>query len=97
MIALADHVRACAWDLTLEAGACRAERAANGRDQSMTSSARTKMASDRESPRSRATRWFTTSPKTVGCSTGSSAGLAPLRIRSTYVAARRYILGKLGP
>src|SRR5206468_6758404 len=26
----------------------------------------------------------------VGCSTGSSAGLAPFKILSTYVAARRY-------
>ena len=33
----------------------------------------------------------------VGCSTGSSAGLAPLRILSTYTAARRYRSTKLTP
>jgi hypothetical protein len=38
-----------------------------------------------------------TSSKVVGCSTGSSAGLAPLRILSTYVAARRLPSGLLGP
>jgi hypothetical protein len=32
-----------------------------------------------------------TSSYLVGCSTGISAGLAPLRILSTYTAARRYI------
>ena len=32
---------------------------------------------------------LTTSSKIVGCSTGSSFGLAPFRILSTYVAARR--------
>src|SRR6266851_135619 len=38
-----------------------------------------------------------TSSNLVGCSTGKSAGLAPLRILSTYVAARRNKSGKLGP
>src|SRR5262245_40891918 len=33
----------------------------------------------------------------IGCSTGRSAGLAPLRILSTYVAARRYRSVMLGP
>jgi hypothetical protein len=33
---------------------------------------------------------FTTSSNFVGCSTGRSAGLAPLKILSTYVPARRY-------
>jgi hypothetical protein len=32
----------------------------------------------------------------VGCSTGRSAGFAPLRILSTYVAARRNKSVKLG-
>src|SRR5262249_5781119 len=32
----------------------------------------------------------------IGCSTGRSAGLAPFRILSTYVAARRYKSAKLG-
>jgi len=57
---------------------------------SMISSARTKMVSDRDSPRNLAKRWLTTSAKRVGCSTGSSAGLAPLMIRWIYVAACRY-------
>ena len=35
--------------------------------------------------------------KLVGCSTGRSAGLAPFRILSTYVAARRYKSAKFAP
>src|SRR5262245_16113943 len=38
-----------------------------------------------------------TSSNFVGCSTGSSAGLTPLRILSTYVAARRKISASLAP
>jgi hypothetical protein len=38
-----------------------------------------------------------TSSNVVGCSTGRSAGLAPFRILSTYVAARRSRSGMLGP
>src|SRR5262249_21149975 len=38
-----------------------------------------------------------TSSNFVGCSTGRSPGLAPLRILSTYVAARRPTAEKLGP
>src|SRR5262249_25781597 len=38
-----------------------------------------------------------TSSKRVGCSTGTSAGLAPFRILSTYVAPRRHPSGRLGP
>src|SRR5262249_26370557 len=37
------------------------------------------------------------SSNVVGCSTGRSAGLAPLRILSTYVAARRNRSGTCGP
>ena len=33
----------------------------------------------------------------VGCSTGNSAGWAPFRILSTYVAARRHISRRFGP
>ena len=33
--------------------------------------------------------WLITSSNFVGCSTGRSAGLAPLRILSTNLAARR--------
>ena len=32
-----------------------------------------------------------------GCSTGRSAGLAPFKILSTYVAARRYKSGMFAP
>src|SRR5262245_46384709 len=38
-----------------------------------------------------------TSSNFIGCSTGKSAGLAPLRILSTYVAARRNRSGWLAP
>jgi hypothetical protein len=38
-----------------------------------------------------------TSSNLVGCSTGRSPGLAPFRIRSTYVAARRNKSGMFGP
>jgi tRNA(fMet)-specific endonuclease VapC len=38
-----------------------------------------------------------TKSKVVGCSTGRSAGLVPLRILSTYVAARRNSSGVLAP
>src|SRR5438552_7131328 len=37
------------------------------------------------------------SSKAVGCCIGKSLGLAPLRILSTYVAARRWMSGTLGP
>lgn len=40
---------------------------------------------------------FMTSSKCVGCSICRSLGLAPLRILSTYVAARRHIPGSLEP
>jgi hypothetical protein len=33
----------------------------------------------------------------VGCSTGRSAGLAPLKILSTYSAARCSMIGRFGP
>ena len=40
---------------------------------------------------------LTTSSNTVGRSTGSSAGFAPFRMQSAYVAARRNIAETLGP
>jgi hypothetical protein len=40
---------------------------------------------------------FITSSNLVGCSTGRSLGLAPLRILSTYVAARRQLSRTSGP
>src|SRR2546427_11908892 len=38
-----------------------------------------------------------TSVNLVGRSIGKSAALAPLRMRSTYIAARLYMSGRLGP
>src|SRR5262245_41706166 len=38
-----------------------------------------------------------TSSNFMGCSTGSSAGLAPFKILSTYAAARRHRSAPLGP
>src|SRR6266849_874436 len=40
---------------------------------------------------------LTTKSKVIGCSTGRSAGLAPLRILSTMAAARPYISVSLAP
>src|SRR5262244_3810594 len=40
---------------------------------------------------------FTTSSNLVGNWTGRSPGLAPLRMRSTYTAARRYASAKSTP
>src|SRR5881227_2964672 len=48
-------------------------------------------------PRAWAVFRFTTKSKVIGCSTGRSAGLVPLRIRSTWVAARWYSSSKLMP
>jgi len=42
-----------------------------------------------DTPRRLATFWFTMSSNLVGCSTGNSPGLAPLRSLSTYRAASR--------
>ena len=41
-------------------------------------------------------RWMASS-NFIGCSTGRSAGLVPVRILSTYVAARRYKSAMLTP
>src|SRR5438094_317933 len=48
-------------------------------------------------PSSLAVFKFIKSSNLVGCSTGSSAGFAPLRILSTYVAERRYNSALDGP
>src|SRR5438067_1070108 len=49
------------------------------------------------SPSSWAVFRLITKSNVVGRSTGRSAGLAPLRILSTWEAARRYISGSLAP
>jgi len=58
-------------------------------DHGMISSARTKNDWGIVSPSALAVLRLITSSNLVGCSTGRSAGLAPLRILSTNVAARR--------
>src|SRR5262249_35153939 len=70
-------------------------RAAQDRDElaahhSITSSARTKNVSEIARPSVLAVLRLTMSANFVGCSIGRSAGLAPLRMRSTKYAARRY-------
>ena len=55
----------------------------------LTWSARARIDDGRVTPSAFAVLRFTASSKIVGCSTGSSAGLAPLRIRSTWAATRR--------
>jgi|SoiMetStandDraft_2_1073263.scaffolds.fasta_scaffold561479_1 hypothetical protein len=49
------------------------------------------------SPKALAVLRLITNSNFMGCSTGSSAGLAPLRILSAYVAARRNKSGKYVP
>src|SRR5207249_11237575 len=48
-------------------------------------------------PRALAVLRLTTNSNLVGCSTGRSDGFAPLRILSTYEAARRCKSAKFGP
>src|SRR3981081_134800 len=64
---------------------------------SITSSANKRNSRGITSPSSFAVFRLKTNSSFVGCSTGRSAGLAPLRILSTYVAARRNRSGKLAP
>src|SRR5262249_34259705 len=59
------------------------------RHHSMTLSARARMLSEIVSPSSLAVLRFNTNSNLVGCSTGKSAGFAPLNILSTYWAALR--------
>src|SRR5262245_3303919 len=81
----------------------RDNRAAEQRDElatpdhSITSSARASSIGGISMPSALAVLRFTTSSKRVGCSTGSSAGLAPLIILSTYTAARRHREGTFTP
>src|SRR5262249_51888770 len=62
---------------------------------SITSSARASTEGGIVRPRAFAVFMLITSSNLVGCSTGRSAGLAPLRILSTYTAARRRSAGQL--
>jgi hypothetical protein len=56
----------------------------------ITLSARSRSVGGNVTPRALAVLRFWTSSNFIGCSTGRSAGLAPFRILSIYVAARRY-------
>ena len=72
----------------------RSRRAAEQRDElapphSITSSARASSVGGTSRPRALAVLRLMASSNFVGCWTGRSAGLAPLRIRSMYDAARR--------
>jgi hypothetical protein len=62
----------------------------------MSSSARARTAGGIVSPSILAVLRLITSSNLLGCSMGRSAGFAPLRILSTYVAARRNRWGSLG-
>src|SRR6266702_8729581 len=64
---------------------------------SSTSSARASIVGGMVRPRALAVLRLMTSSNFVGCSTGRSAGLAPLRILSTKNAARRQAVTVLGP
>src|SRR5262249_23278554 len=73
----------------------RSRRAAEKRDQlaavhSITSSARASTLAGISKPVALAVLRLITSSYLVGACTGSSAGLSPLRMRSTYAAAGRY-------
>src|SRR5262245_7460876 len=62
----------------------------------MTSSARASTAGGIVRPRAFAVFRLITNSNLVGCSMGRSAGFAPLRMLSTYLAARRNRSGSLG-
>jgi hypothetical protein len=63
----------------------------------ITSSARARIVGGTVIPIALAVLRLRRSSKVVGCSTGRSAGFAPLRILSTNAPARRYKLGTFGP
>src|SRR5206468_12480457 len=67
----------------------RNSRAQSGTAHSITSSARARIAGAIVRPSALAVFRLMTNSNLVGCCTGRSAGLAPLRILSTYAALRR--------
>src|SRR5262249_23311175 len=67
------------------------------RGHSITSSATKRKSRGIVSPSSLAVFRLMTNSNLVGCPTGKSAGLAPLRILSTYVAVRRNRSGRFAP
>src|SRR5262249_18001307 len=66
-------------------------------DHSITSSASARSLSGTVKPSAFAVLPLITSWNRVGCSTGSSAALAPRRILSTWAAERRVISSRSGP
>jgi hypothetical protein len=64
---------------------------------SITSSARASTVGGMSRPSAFAVLRLMTSSYLVGACTGKSAGYSPLRMRSTYWAARRYPSIELGP
>src|SRR5262249_22122992 len=85
-----------------ERASCCCRRAADERDElaashSITSSARCRNGSGIVRPSVFAVLRLTTSSNLADSWTGRSAGLAPLRIRSTYDAARQYVSAKSTP
>src|SRR5437899_844251 len=80
-------------DATASTRAPRYRRAAEKRDElaachSITSSARASKIGETSKPKALAVLRLTTNSNLVPCSTGKSAGFAPLRILSTKVAER---------
>ena len=73
------------------------EQSQQGNLYSINSSARASSVRGMIKPRALAALRLMTSSNLVACSIGRSAGLAPLRILSTKVAARRYIGMKSTP
>src|SRR5262245_26426466 len=66
-------------------------------DHSITSSARASSVAGISRPKIRAVCALMTSSNLVDCSTGKSAGLAPLRMRPAYTPACRYVSTMLTP
>src|SRR5262249_25844852 len=75
--------RKCLWPLSASSGR---EQVQQGNPYSITSSARTRNVSGMANPIALAALRLITKSNFVGCSMGSSAGLAPLNILSTYIA-----------
>src|SRR5438874_10266888 len=79
-----NKLRIIDFRLSRRSGNCRKQRV-----YSITSSARASRVDGMSMPFALAVLRFTTSSNLVGCSTGKSAGFAPLKILSTKTAVRR--------
>src|SRR5258707_8553849 len=97
--AFADHERLWLW-VTAQGrddNAASSFLPARSPLHSITSSARASSVGGMSMPSALAVLRFTTSSNLVGCSTGRSAGFAPLKILSTKAADRRCKSRKLTP